>query len=306
MQLNELSYLQTIAQQHSISAAAAKLNLSQQRLSRIVQNIENELGLKIFTRSKKGVILTKDGVQFMKYLQNILTAYEDMQHIKQKQIQSKHLICGIDKHISQFLLKEILQVFASYPQFTFSFVQFDSAYEMIDALLAQKVQLAVNISAGSPAQDYFYAKYSPEFDIACYPLAKEKMYGIVHQNNPLSAQAAVTLSEVISFPMTFCAADSTYSNLLQNELAAPINIFLETDNLELQLECINRNLAVGLLDGFTLPYIQKRYPELCAVPLTGSYNIVLAFYFSDGPTPADTAPLKNALKNNILQLYAAK
>lgn len=64
MQLNELSYLQTIAQQHSISAAAAKLNLSQQRLSRIVQNIENELGLKIFTRSKKGVILTKDGVQF--------------------------------------------------------------------------------------------------------------------------------------------------------------------------------------------------------------------------------------------------
>lgn len=78
MQLNELSYLQTIAQQHSISAAAAKLNLSQQRLSRIVQNIENELGFKIFTRSKKGVSLTKDGVQFMKYLQNILTAYEDM------------------------------------------------------------------------------------------------------------------------------------------------------------------------------------------------------------------------------------
>ena len=39
MQLNELSYLQTIAQQHSISAAAAKLNLSQQRLSRIVKNI---------------------------------------------------------------------------------------------------------------------------------------------------------------------------------------------------------------------------------------------------------------------------
>ena len=74
MQLNELSYLQTIAQQHSISAAAVKLNLSQQRLSRIVQNIEEELKFKIFIRSKKGVTLTKEGVQFMKHLQNMMSS----------------------------------------------------------------------------------------------------------------------------------------------------------------------------------------------------------------------------------------
>ena len=303
MQLNDLRYLQTIAQQHSISAAAVKLNLSQQRLSRIVQNIEEELKFKIFIRSKKGVTLTKEGVQFMKHLQNMLNTYEDMQRISQKQNQTKHLVCGIDKHISQFLLKEILKIFAAYPQFTFSFVQIDSAYEIIDALLAQKIQLAVNISAGSLAHDYFYAKYNSEFDIDCYPLAKEKMYGIMNKNNPLSKQSTVSLDDIINYPMTFCAADSTYSNLLQNELNTPINIFLETDNLEIQLECINNDLAVGLLDGFALPYIHHRYPELCAIPLSGSYDIILTLYADN--TSAQTLTLKNTLKNSIMRIYAA-
>ncbi len=65
MHIHELNYLHTIAQQQSISAAADKLNISQQRLSRILQNIEQEFQLTLFTRSKKGVSLTKDVVQFM-------------------------------------------------------------------------------------------------------------------------------------------------------------------------------------------------------------------------------------------------
>lgn len=299
MHIHELNYLHTIAQQQSISAAADKLNISQQRLSRILQNIEQEFQLTLFTRSKKGVALTKDGVQFMKYAQNMLTLYDDMHNIAKNHNKANHLICGIDKHLNKPLLEKLLQIFKQYPDVIFSFEMFNSAYEIIDALLAQKVHLALSISAGHSTQDYFYSKCEQNPAILRYPLATEQMYCIVHQDDELAQKTAVDISEIIGFPMTFCTTDSTYSSLLQSHLTKPINIFLETDSLELQLECINSHLAVGLLDGFALHYIAKHYPYLRAIPLINTYGITLTFYLNAGYN----FPGVQNLKDDIRQMY---
>lgn len=299
MHIHELSYLYTISQQQSISAAADKLNISQQRLSRILQNIEQEFQLTLFTRSKKGVTLTKDGVQFMKYSQNMLNIYDDMHNIAKNHSKANHLICGIDKHINKPLLEKLLRIFKQYPEIVFSFEMFNSAYEIIDALLTQKIHLAISISAGHTIQDYFYTKADSNPSILRYPLATEQMYCIVHQNNELALKEAVDISEIIGFPMTFCTTDSTYSGLLQSTVTKPINIFLETDSLELQLECINNRLAIGFLDGFALRYIAKEYPHLKAIPVIDTYGITLTFYLNSA---YNFSGMQN-LKADIMQLY---
>lgn len=299
MHIHELRYLYTISQQQSISAAADKLNISQQRLSRILQNIEQEFQLTLFTRSKKGVTLTKDGVQFMKYAQNMLNIYDDMHDIAKKHNKANHLICGIDKHLNKPLLEKLLQIFKQYPDVVFSFEMFNSAYEIIDALLAQKIHLALSISAGHSTQDYFYAKCGQNPAVLRYPLATEQMYCIVHQDNELAKKSAVDISEIIEFPMTFCTADSTYSGLLQSTITKPINIFLETDSLELQLECINNHLAIGFLDGFALRYISEQYPNLKAISVIDTYGITLTFYLNSG---YNFSGIQN-LKNDIMQIY---
>ena len=62
------SYLQSfvaVAEQGSLSAAARAQNSSQPTLSRHIAQLEQSLGVRLFTRSKAGVRLTDKGTALM-------------------------------------------------------------------------------------------------------------------------------------------------------------------------------------------------------------------------------------------------
>ena len=58
MQLSQLMYFVTVAEQGSINRAAEKLFVTQPNLSKAIGNLESELKVRIFDRTNKGVILT--------------------------------------------------------------------------------------------------------------------------------------------------------------------------------------------------------------------------------------------------------
>ena len=61
MNLNQLHYFVEAATQLSLSKAAENLYISQPALSRQIQALENTLGVKLFTRSNRGLSLTPAG-----------------------------------------------------------------------------------------------------------------------------------------------------------------------------------------------------------------------------------------------------
>lgn len=87
MQTRHLKYVIEIAQWGSITKAAARLWMSQQALSRILENIEQELGFKIFERTNKGVVATAKGEEFLSDLisvMSIMSKWEVRRGEKQK------------------------------------------------------------------------------------------------------------------------------------------------------------------------------------------------------------------------------
>ena len=58
MRTEYLEYLLEVARTKSISAAAKKLFIGQTTLSAIINSVENELNVKIFQRTHRGVALT--------------------------------------------------------------------------------------------------------------------------------------------------------------------------------------------------------------------------------------------------------
>ena len=58
MQIQQLTYFVAIAEQGSINKAAEKLFVTQPNLSKAISNLENELKVRIFNRTNKGVALT--------------------------------------------------------------------------------------------------------------------------------------------------------------------------------------------------------------------------------------------------------
>ena len=72
MTLQQLRYLIAIAECGSISAAAHTLYVSQSSLSVAVRDIEQETGVTVFTRSKKGITVTSDGMELLGFARQIV------------------------------------------------------------------------------------------------------------------------------------------------------------------------------------------------------------------------------------------
>lgn len=75
MTLSQLKYISLIAQSGSLSKAAQQAYVSQPSLSVALRDLENELGLELFTRSNKGLQLTPEGSEFLLYASQILEQY---------------------------------------------------------------------------------------------------------------------------------------------------------------------------------------------------------------------------------------
>jgi len=61
MELSRLLLFKAVADAGSVSAAASRVHMSQPALSLQIQALEHELGLKLFSRHNRGLILTEEG-----------------------------------------------------------------------------------------------------------------------------------------------------------------------------------------------------------------------------------------------------
>ena len=75
MNTTQLKYALEIQKTGSITAAAQNLYLSQPNLSKAIKELEAEINMKIFQRSSKGVVPTREGKTF---LENAAVIYEQM------------------------------------------------------------------------------------------------------------------------------------------------------------------------------------------------------------------------------------
>lgn len=71
MTLQQLRYALTIADCGSMNEAAKKLFLSQPSLSETMKELEQEIGLQIFLRSNRGIVITPEGEEFLGYARQV-------------------------------------------------------------------------------------------------------------------------------------------------------------------------------------------------------------------------------------------
>lgn len=76
MTLQQLRYISMVADCGSMNEASKQLYISQPSLSLTIKDLEEEIGIEIFYRSNRGIVITPEGEEFLGYARQVLEQYE--------------------------------------------------------------------------------------------------------------------------------------------------------------------------------------------------------------------------------------
>ncbi|MGY3777493.1 LysR family transcriptional regulator [Isobaculum melis] len=118
MELRVLTYFLTVAREKTISKAAEVLHLSQPTLSKQLKELEEELGVTLFTRGNRFITLTEDGIYLMNRGKEILSLVESTTtnlH-RNEVISGKITIGGGETQAFEFLGRIFHELRDNYPE----------------------------------------------------------------------------------------------------------------------------------------------------------------------------------------------
>ena len=75
MELRDLRFFCLTAELGSVTRAAEELGVSQPFVTKVIHQLEEELGILIFERTNKGITLTDEGREFITYARKAVAQY---------------------------------------------------------------------------------------------------------------------------------------------------------------------------------------------------------------------------------------
>ena len=175
MTLNQLSYFYQAAVLEHFNQAAEKMNITEPSLSRSIAALEDELGVTLFEKRGRNVILTKAGEIFLEHVSTIL---DDVKRAENKM----HQIATDGGHIDIAYVSPLAKVFI--PTIVRSFLT-EKENKNITFNFFQDIT-SVNIEGLKKGRyDIIFGSYSPdENGIDFVPIIKQEIVAILPPGHP--------------------------------------------------------------------------------------------------------------------------
>src|SRR5215471_11684507 len=145
MELRHLRYFIAIAEELSLRRAAHRLHVSQPALSRQISDLEDELGVELFTRNSRGVELTEAGRVFLIGGRRVLAAAKQAAEQAQEAAKGERgrlVIGSLGAAIISFLSGVLSRFREQHPLVDVTVLQMNNR-EQVDAVLNGSITLGI-------------------------------------------------------------------------------------------------------------------------------------------------------------------
>ncbi|MBT2690627.1 LysR family transcriptional regulator [Bacillus sp. ISL-47] len=186
MEWQHLVYFQTVARFQHMTRAAESLSISQPALSRSISRLEEELGVPLFERQGRSIILNRYGSLFLKRVDNILTEFQEGKQEIQDLLhpESGEVSLGFLHTLGTHLIPDLIGTFReSHPNVKFQLTQNNSGV-LLEKLEAGEIDLCL-VSANESNVRVQWEK-----------LWSEELLAIVPAGHPLGKSKTILLSEL--------------------------------------------------------------------------------------------------------------
>ena len=222
MTLIQMQYILEIDRCGSMNKAARNLFISQTGISSAVSEVESELGITIFTRTSRGIILTDDGRELVNQIAPIVERCRAIDRFYAERDPSKRVQLSIASQRYPFCAKAFVDFLQNLeePQLQLSFKEMEMA-AVIDDVAGQKSELGIIFV--SEMTEHFIDRILTSKNLEFMGLAQIQPHVFLRKEHPLAGRELLTAEDLQDFP--YVAFFQTDNNLNFAEEAVPANYF---------------------------------------------------------------------------------
>lgn len=245
MTLQQLKYVIAIAEKGSINEAAKVLYLSQPSLTNAVHELEKELGLQLFIRTNKGIRVTHDGEEFLRYARQVI----------------EQVVLLEDKYLCKEPKKQHFHISAQHYNFVVrAFVDLVQAYgfDEYDLALSEKKTYDIIEDVKNGRSEYgilYLSEFNrnvimrtlKESNLTFTELYTTRPYIFISAKHPLAGKEMITLADLDSYPYIYFEQGESTSFYFAEEV---LSTFPHKKSIRVTDRATCFNLIIGL-NGYT-------------------------------------------------------
>ncbi|MGF1628458.1 MAG: LysR family transcriptional regulator [Kiloniellaceae bacterium] len=296
MKISEIRAFLAVAEAGSMHGAAARLNLTQPAVSRLVQRLEAELGAVLLDRSSKPPTLTPAGQQALAQGRRVLQALDDFSgSVAEGGEPRGSFRLGVSLGLSQLVLNEPLDgLRRKFPGLVLQ-VSSDWSGDLVKDVESNVMNAAVVLSPdhGEPASGAPKKKVGTDRLMVVAPIA-------------LALPPRASLAELAPHGWVLHPEGCSYRSALRRALAqagAPFTVAVEAFDQELQLSLVARGNGLGLVPSCLLRHSAYHNRLRCIEVADLDYR--LAVWIVRSRFIGSLAPVVEALETAIQHMLAA-
>ncbi|PFH87785.1 LysR family transcriptional regulator [Bacillus sp. AFS088145] len=241
MDIRQLKYFVTIAEEGNITTAAKKLNIAQPPLSRQLKQMEEELGVILFDRDNKSLNLTLEGERLLLRAKELLIKLDEtMVEVQElRKDASGILSVGSNLYCASLILSKVVDIREKNPGLTFKVWEGETIH-LIKMLSKRQIEIAIT---NSPITEKSISQMTLESDP--YVL-------VLPENWTWSGSEQCRLEEIIDLPLILLRPNyglGAYGQIVNEfqRLDLEPNILCECQDLIMLLGLVSSGFGATIL-----------------------------------------------------------
>lgn len=218
MTILQLKYVVAVSTSSSMREASGKLFVSQPALSQTIRDLEEELGIRIFERTNKGISLTEEGNEFLGFAKQAVSQYEIVEN-KYLSSNSGKDYYSISMQHYVFAVHAFVEAIQKADARSFSYlIKETRTDEVLKNVRDYKSE--IGILAYSDGNKNIINKLMREYELEFHPLMVCDTYAYLSDKHPLADRKELSVEDLKAYPcVTFDQTNETEFYLSEEALA---------------------------------------------------------------------------------------